>query len=54
MVLGSERGVVGWGGVVFLIMMMTTTTNDIGLVPAAMKNTLLFLYSMNSHNDAIG
>lgn len=38
-----------------ILMMMTAITNDICLVPAAVKNinTLLFIDSMNSHNNAM-
>lgn len=38
-----------------ILMMMTAITNDICLVPAAVKNinTLLFINSMNSHNNVM-
>lgn len=41
----------GRGGVVSLTTMMTTTTNDICLVSAAVKNTLVCINTLNSHND---
>lgn len=50
---------VGWGQVVkrgmVILMMMTAITNDICLVPAAVKNinTLLFVNSMNPHNNVM-
>lgn len=50
---------VGWGEVVrrgmVILMMITAITNDICLVPAAVKNinTLLFVNSMNSHNNVM-
>lgn len=45
------NGTTGVVMVVFLTMMMTMTTSDIWLEPDAVKNTLLFINSLNSHSN---